>query len=112
MGRIILDLNSYRGCTTVGDVEGVVMTFQFRFVGGPLDGLVVNGASGELPRNHYDFAAVAFRDSEGGRLGVPFETFNPYTLVDLPSPRPAVRLHIYRITSNCVRSGFIFIKAH
>jgi len=88
------------------------MTFQFHFVGGPLDGLIVNGSAGQLPRNHYDFAAVAFRDSDGGRVGAVFETFNPLMLADLPTPRPAVRLHIYCVTLNSAPFDCAFIRAH
>ena len=74
------------------------MTFRFLFFGGPLDGLAVDGVDADQPGQWFDFGAIVFRDSANAKMGALFETFNPLMIAELPIPRPAVRLHVYRIS--------------
>lgn len=74
------------------------MTFQFVFYGGPLDGFRLAGCDDDPPKTMLDVGQIAFRHSEQGRIGAVFNTFDPLILPTLPSPRPAIRLHTYRVT--------------
>lgn len=53
---------SLRQLRTLTDYRENSMSFQFRFVRGPLDGFIVNGEADVLPRDHYEFAAVTPRN--------------------------------------------------
>lgn len=76
-----------------------IVTFQFMFLGGPLDGLRIDGTSDDQPHNWFDFGALIYRDSRRASIGSTFDTFNPLTFAELPTPRPSIRLHTYRVVS-------------
>ena len=82
------------------------MRIQFVFLGGPLDGLRIDGTDEGASNNSFDFGWICYQLTKGGRLGAQFNTFNPLAFADLPIPRPPLRLHTYEVAAQSTGDPF------
>ena len=75
------------------------MTFHLHFLGGPLDGMVLEGDACSAADDWNDLGAIIFRETDNGKVGCLFELFNPFLLFQETLPK-AFWLHIYQVTSH------------